>query len=155
MVPFEGDPRLRSIPRMQDTFVFSCVAMSFVATLLGHRRLTALQRLDQKLLELRRQLLIHAACLVCYLVGVAMFLRSDRAESLRARALEGSPGLFDSEVLRFVSSVGWLPATLALIVLCALLPCLHVVRAMAGFVLQETQRRAADDQKAEWGQRQG
>jgi len=30
---------------------------------------------------------------------------------------------------------------------------LHVLRAMHGFVLLETQRRAADDQKAEWGQR--
>ena len=138
---------------MHDTFVFSCVSMSFVAALLGFRRLTAVQRLDQKLLELRRQLLIHAACLVCYVVGVAVLLRSESASSLRARALDGSPGLFDSDLVRFASSVGWLPATLALILLCALLPCLHVVRAMAVFVLQETQRRAAEDQKAEWSQR--
>ena len=138
---------------MHDSFVFSCVAMSFVTALLGFRRLTAVQRLDQKLLELRRQLLIHAACLSCYLVGIALFLCSERASSLRSRALDGSPGLFDSDLVHFVSRVAWLPATLAAILLCALLPCLHVLRAMHGFVLLETQRRAAEDQKVEWGQR--
>jgi len=155
VVPVERELRFRIITRMSDSFVFSCVAMSLVTALLGYRRLTAVPRLDQKLLELRRQLLIHAACLGCYLVGIVLFLRSERASSLRSRALDGSPGLFDSDLMHFASRVAWLPATLAAIMLCALLPCLHVLRAMAGFVLEETQRRAAEDQKAEWGQRKG
>ena len=105
-------------------------------------------RLDHKLLQLRRLLLVQVVYLAALIVAAIVWWRGEEMGSVRARALEAATVSFQSDVVQAIGNLVLLSTGIAGMVLLTLLPCIHVVRAMHGFVLDATQRRVADEQVA-------
>ncbi len=136
---------------MIESTALACVVVAFANCLMGLRHMAAADRLEQKFLHLRRMLIGQAILLAGYVVTAFLWLRSEQMTSLRLRALEASTSPFQSDLVRALGGAVMLSAGLAAMVGILILPCLHVARAMHGFVLESTQRRIAEEQVAALG----